>query len=69
MISYADEYTFARYYSILLLHIHPLLQLKYKLDPQVAKLSKFLLIFARVVISMCICFMSLYMLKSLDSAL
>ena len=33
MVAYSDMYTFARYYSLLLLHIHPLMQLKYKLDP------------------------------------
>ena len=61
MVAYADQYTFMRFYSLLLLHIHPLLQLRYKLDPQISKLSKFLLIYTRIVIGMCITFMALFM--------
>ena len=61
MVAYSDAYAFSRYYSLLLLHIHPLLQLRYKLDPQVSKLSKFLLIYTRMVISMCISFLCLFM--------
>ena len=61
MVAYSDAYSFSRYYSLLLLHIHPLLQLSYKLDPQVSKLSKFLLIYTRMVISMCISFLCLFM--------
>ena len=66
MVAYSDAYSFSRFYSLLLLHIHPLLQLSYKLDPQVSKLSKFLLIYARMVVSMSVSFLCLFMYTDLQ---
>lgn len=33
MMAYAEKYTFIRYWALLVMHTHPLAQIRYRLDP------------------------------------
>ena len=56
---YSDKFTVLRYWVLLLTHTHPLLQLRYQLDPQISKLNKFAIFAARLWISMLVTFLLL----------
>ena len=58
-IAYADKFTTFRYFLLLLLHTHPILQLRYQLDPQLSKLNKFSVYAGRLWIAMVITFLLL----------
>lgn len=59
MMPYSDKFTVARYWILLLLHTHPLLQLRYMLDPQLQKLNKFAILMCRLWVSMFTTFLML----------
>lgn len=58
-MGFSDKLTYGRLLRIFILYLHPLMQLKYKMDPQIPRFYKFLMLYTRLVIIMGISFITL----------
>lgn len=65
-MGFSEKYSFGNLYKIYIMLLHPLFQLKYRLDPQLPRFYRFLILFTRVMIIFCICFFSLRKHPNLD---
>ncbi len=58
-MAFAEDFKFSILYKLFIMKLHPLLQLKYKLDPQIPRFYKFLVIYTRLMIIMGVSFLYL----------
>eukprot|EP00347_Sterkiella_histriomuscorum_P005949 403354642 len=61
---FADVYKFSNLLKLYLMLLHPIFQLKYRLDPEHPRFYRFLLLFSRLMILFAICF---YILKDVQN--
>ena len=58
-MGFSEKYTFNNLYKIFIMMMHPVFSLAYKLDPQIPRFYKFLVLFTRIIILMGIYFFTL----------
>lgn len=63
---FADKYKFSNLLKIYLMLLHPVFQLKYRMDPETPRFARFLMLYTRIMILFGISFFALKDVKNLE---